>query len=166
MKPLYELAAEHRAIWEEILEACDEGDGSIPPHLVQKLDTAQGSFEFKAEQCLRIIKDLANRALMNRRAAAELLRSASAGESHLERLKLYVKTQMESCGIEEFQGELFGARIQANPQRVDVYDESLVPESFFRTERVLEKDGIKAILSEGGEVPGARLARSTHLRIR
>ncbi|MCV2528163.1 siphovirus Gp157 family protein, partial [Melissococcus plutonius] len=64
--------------------------------------------------------------------------------------------------ITKFRTPLFSFGIQNNTPKVEITDESLIPEEFIKTETKIDKKAIKAV----GNVPGVKIVQTESLRIR
>lgn len=90
-------------------------------------------------------------------------------ERKLEHLDQVTKQTMENFGIERSEGELFTTSIQSNSQpTINILDESMIPEEFFvpqpdKIDKTKLRDHFKAT---GEVVPGIKIERGTHLRVR
>ena len=70
-------------------------------------------------------------------------------------------------GKTKFKAGVFNFAIQNNPPSVEIYDETLIPEQYLVEQPAkIDKAGIKELLKQGEEVPGAELKQTKGLRIR
>lgn len=87
-------------------------------------------------------------------------------------LRDYLKVNMERAGIEKIDCPMFSISIRKNPPAVEVDDTSALPAAFWRTPEpkppvaAPDKAAIKAALSKGDAVPGARLVQNTRIEIK
>lgn len=87
-------------------------------------------------------------------------------------LRDYLKVNMERAGIEKIDCPMFCISIRKNPPAVEVDDTSALPAAFWRTPEpkppvaAPDKAAIKAALSKGEAVPGARLVQNTRIEIK
>jgi hypothetical protein len=87
-------------------------------------------------------------------------------------LRNYLKDNMERAGIEKIECPLFKLTIRKNPPSVEVLDTAALPAEFWRTPEpnppvaAPDKTAIKAALTAGVTVPGARLAQGTRLEVK
>lgn len=87
-------------------------------------------------------------------------------------LRDYLKTNMERAGIEKIDCPMFSISIRKNPPAVEVDDTSALPAQFWRTPEpkppvaAPDKAAIKAALTKGDDVPGARLVQHTRLEVK
>jgi hypothetical protein len=150
------------------MDMADADDGEIPPELLVCLEEAGGDFDSKLADCCRVVRAMDGWATAAR-AEAEFYRDkASRAEKAGERLKAYMKTEMERSGLKSRRvNDLFTVAIQSNPEAVVVDNIDAVPPEFDAVPaRRLVMDAVKQAIKSGREVPGAHLHRGTHLRIR
>lgn len=85
-----------------------------------------------------------------------------------EKLKEYVKSNMEMLGLEKIDTALGTISIRKNPPKVDVFDESQIEDRYYtiKTTRALSKTKIKEELEKGNKVNGARIISETSLQIK
>lgn len=83
-------------------------------------------------------------------------------------LRQRVHHAMNALGIQKIACPLFELRIQKNPPALDVFEEALVPDKFWRvlTEKVLDKAALKDAIKNGEDVQGARLTQGESLRVK
>lgn len=83
-----------------------------------------------------------------------------------EVLREHVKTSMKELGIQKIACPLFEMRIQDNPAKLEIFEEKLVPQEYWRTpEPEIDKAKLKAAIKAGTVVQGARLTKGDSLRI-
>ena len=70
--------------------------------------------------------------------------------------------------MKKIETDLGSYGIRKNPLKVDVYDESALPEEFIRVieERKPDKEKIKEYIKANGELKGVRMVESYSLQIR
>ena len=84
----------------------------------------------------------------------------------VERLRSNAEYNMEIAELEQVETERFNFRFRQNPPSVEILDEALIPEEYFRTKKEVNKSEIKKAISEGKEVSGASLVTRTRLEIK
>lgn len=85
-------------------------------------------------------------------------------QGELEAFKDELREGMAESGISRIESEEHGIlfRLDAPTKRVDIEDESQVPDKFFRVKKELDKTAIKKALEVGDDVPGALLVEGKH----
>ena len=99
-----------------------------------------------------------------------MMQCCKAIENRAERVKDYLKGQMERTGILKVDSAYLSIAIKKNPPAVCIDAESQIPAQFMRIPPppppVPDKTAIKAAIKAGQEVPGAHLESGTRLDIR
>ena len=157
---LYEIVDEVLLAYQETDE--DNGDGR------EALENWQAEFDYKLENCAKVIQNLKAEAEALRQEGQRLLAKAQTAKNRSQSLKEYIQNQMERLRLKKAKAGLFSFNIQNSPLRVDVSDEGMVPQEFWaRTQVIFDKKKISAHIKETGEIPDGVTARqNTHLRIR
>jgi hypothetical protein len=91
-------------------------------------------------------------------------------DNKIENITKYIEIQMRRSDIKQissFDGT-FSMRFRKNPPKVEIFDESLIPDEHFRVKTVKEvnKTSLKEALASGADVQGARLVQTETLRIK
>jgi len=85
-------------------------------------------------------------------------------------LRDYLKSCMESAGIEKIECPLWKVSIQKNPPAVEIFDTLSIPAAYMTEPKPVppapDKALIKQAIKDGFEVPGARMTQSTRLAIK
>ncbi|EAC6121028.1 hypothetical protein GD462_05635 [Listeria monocytogenes] len=156
---LYELTDNYLRLQELLEENKTEA-------VMDTLDAITDGFHDKAENIAKIIKSLAADAEMAGTEAKRLLKRKQALENNVQKLKIYLQTEMERMEIRKINSTLFTIQIQKNPVSVEIVDDSLLQAFFLLQEPKIDKKRIAEILKSGEEVKGARLVESESIRIR
>lgn len=159
MMKLYELTDNYLRLQELLEENKTEA-------VMDTLDAITDGFHDKAENIAKIIKSLAADAEMAGTEAKRLLKRKQALENNVQKLKIYLQTEMERMEIRKINSTLFTIQIQKNPVSVEIVDDSLLQAFFLLQEPKIDKKRIAEILKSGEEVKGARLVESESIRIR
>lgn len=75
---------------------------------------------------------------------------------------------MIATGKEKIKTDLFNVTVVNNPVAVNVIDEKLIPEEYFKVEiiRKLDKISLRDAIKNGEEIQGAKLMQGKGLRIK
>lgn len=160
---LYQIAEDYLIA----LEALAELDDLPAEAIADTLEGLSGTFQDKAANVAAYIRSLDAEAAAIADARKAMERRQSALERHADRLRDYLKGQMERTGIPRVQNPWVSVRIQPNPPSVVVEDETMVPERFKQpvtTIKLLKSDIAKA-LKAGESVFGAHIEQTTRLVI-
>lgn len=160
---LYEISAAYLETLEALAEIED-----LPAEAVA--DTLQGwigTFEQKAIAVAAYIRNLEMEAAAVEDARRRMERRQKSLERHAERLRDYLRTEMERTGIIKVKNAELTLRIQKNPPSVVIDDDSAIPAAYKQeviTIKLLKAEMGKT-LKAGEQVPGAHLEQITRLVI-
>ena len=124
--------------------------------------------ETKAINVAKFLRNMEVTAEAMKVAEADMAKRRKSIENRVLWLKGYLKGSMETTGISKIECPYFKLSIAKNPAALEIFDDAAIPEEFKRTETVtvLDKAAIKAALSSGREVTGAKLINGTRLVIK
>jgi len=165
MTALYELAAEYRADAEKLADMdLDEQT------LADTLEGLSGELEVKAQNVIMFTRNLEATAAAIKEAEAQMAARRKALENRAAGLRRYVLENMQFAGIQKIECPLFKLSIRDNPAAVDIYEPGLIPAQYMKQPEppppAPDKTAIKAAITAGTEVPGARLTKGTRLEIK
>lgn len=155
---LYELSQNYLAVQEMDL---DEDT------LRDTLDSIEETFEDKAENIAKLYRtvEAEEKAFEVEEKRFYAMKKTAANKKQF--LKQYLEDNMRLIGKTKFKAGVFNFAIQNNPPSVEIYDETLIPEQYLVEQPAkIDKAGIKELLKQGEEVPGAELKQTKGLRIR
>lgn len=167
MSSLFELTGNRLALQNK-LESLDFDSQTIA-------DTLEGeSTELQAK-----IEDYGY-VIRNRKSFADAMQSEidrmtarrNAEVKRVEAIESWLLQNMIACGISKIECPAFTIAVQANPQAVEVIDESAIPSEFMRTPEpkppvpAPDKKLILAALKSGNEVPGCSIKQASRLVIK
>jgi len=165
MTALYELAAEYRADAEKLADMdLDEQT------LADTLEGLSGELEVKAQNVIMFTRNLEATAAAIKEAEAQMAARRKALENRAAGLRRYVLENMQFAGIQKIECPLFKLSIRDNPAAVDIYEPGLIPAQYMKQPEppppAPDKTAIKAAITAGTDVPGARLTKGTRLDIK
>jgi hypothetical protein len=136
---LYEIAGNYLQALEGLAEIEE-----LPAEVIaDTLEGLQGNFEHKAISVGAYIRSLEAEASAIKEARKSMEQRQKALEQHAERLRDYLRLQMERTGLrhikvppERTKAPCIILRLQANPPSVVVEDEKRIPECYKRTETI------------------------------
>lgn len=161
-RSLVEIVKDNIALEELLLEA----DGELCPTLEEwMIITEQNKIE-KVDAYKSFIEHLEKGSEYFAAKAIEAHKLKKAYDSQIERLKNNLKWSMQQLGVEELAGTDYKYKLSTSKPRVDVYDETKLPEMYTRIKTTVEpnKDVIAKSLEIGIVIPGARLVEGKTLR--
>ncbi len=165
MSALYELAAEYREAAHRLADT-DLDEQTI----ADTLDGMAGEIEQKAVAVAMVIRNIKAEEDAIQQAVAGMVERQKAKAKTVERLKDYLKNNLEACGLKKVESPYFVVSVRANPASVVIDDESAIPTMFLvhppapapRPDKTAIKEAIKA----GANVPGAHVSSSTRIDIK
>ena len=138
-----------------------------PEVMKDTLDSIGGTFENKAENMAKLVRNLEADVTAYKEEEERLKTKRQAAENKLKWLKTYLEDCMKLTGKTKFKSGMFNFSIQKNPASVNITDEKAIPEEFLiQQPSKVDKTSLKEILKRGIEVPGAELKQTEGLRIR
>lgn len=165
MSNLYNLSAEVAALKEK-LEASDLDEQTIA-------DTIEAeSFDFE-KKCLAtgyIVKEFEGKILALENAYDEMWQRKVRFENGRKNLLKYLQTCMTIAGVKKVEGLEFDVAIRKNPQAVQVIDDGLVPEAYWKIPEPqpakLDKRQLLKDLKDGKIIPGCQLEQTERVVVR
>lgn len=157
---LYELTDSYLKVL-ELIENGEEG-------LEDTLESINDTIELKADGYARIIRNLEANAVALKVEIDRLTNRRRSIENSIDRLKENLKDAMIATGKEKIKTDLFNVTVANNPVAVNVIDEKLIPEEYFKVEiiRKLDKLSLRDAIKNGEEIQGAELTQGKGLRIK
>ncbi len=164
---LYQLSSNYL----QALDFLTDPELNLPIEAVNDtLEGLSGELEDKAINIAKFIRNLETTAEAIKQAEANMVKRRKALESRAQWLKDYLKYNMEATGIKRIDCPYFRLSIAKNPATLDIFDNHAIPDDYKHTETVttehIDKTAIKAALSAGQSIDGARLVNGTRLAIK
>lgn len=164
--PLYSLSKDLATINDEIINA----DGEISADLEKRLDAVNLQLTEKATGLRKWMAIIEGDGGILDDEIKRLQRIKKQNENLHERLKAYIKLNMEVADLKKIETPIGTFTIAKNPASVEVVSEEMIPETFkdeIPAHMEINTKHIKEALDEGYDVPGAKLiTNKTHLRIK
>ena len=149
------------------LEALAETEDLPAETIADTLKGWLGTFEQKATAVAAYIRNLELEAAAVEDARRRMEQRQRSLERHAERLRTYLRIEMERTGITKVKSAELTLRTQKNPPSVVVDNDSDIPGVYQQeviTVKLLKAEIGKA-LKAGQQIPGAHLEQSTRLVI-
>lgn len=158
---LYEIADEYRLALAELTDLEDEA-------VVDTLDALKGELEVKTMNIIQYTCEMDATIQAMKTAEANMATRRKSLENKKKRIQDYVKTVMESSDVTKIETPEMVISIVSNPPKVDVELEEIIPEEYFKEERILklDKTALKKALKNDPDIMGAKLVQSTRLKIK
>ena len=147
--PLYEISSRYL----QALEMATDPDEEID--IGDTLEAIEGEWEEKAKAVSAYV--------LNSMASVEAMKAAEKriydrrkhAEAQMERLKKYLLDNMQDTGITKIECPYFKISLAKCPPSVEVVNEELIPEEYWRVKTIREVD--KVSIKAAGGCPGARV---------
>ena len=163
-KPLYEISDQYLAALEQ-LEELELDEQSIK----DTLEAITGEVEEKSIAVAKYFQNLEAEAKTIKDAMEKMKLRHDALKNQAQRLKDYLKENMERTGITKIACPYFELAVVKNPAHVVIDDADALPKDAVTivTTKKIDKKVIREKMDEtGGGVPGAHLEQTTRLRIK
>jgi hypothetical protein len=164
MTKLYELAGDYLAL------ARMSGDPEVPDQaIIDTMEGIEGAIEVKAENLLTVVKNIEADVVALKAEAARLLDRAKVKANTIEKLREYLRQNMEVTGIHQISCTLFLISLAKGVPMVILDDEMALPDDLVKVETTRKpiKADILRALKAGRDIPGAHLGKSrSSLRIK
>ncbi|MDF2651398.1 MAG: hypothetical protein K0Q73_7203 [Paenibacillus sp.] len=143
-------------------------DGVELESLQETLESIEISFQEKAESIIKLHRSKVAEMEIIKAERLRLEHREASLKKSADWLRNYVESQMKRTGVTKIPSTLFGITLANNPVKVDITDEFMIPDQYFRISEVKapDKAAIKAALEDGVDIQGARLVREQSLRIK
>ena len=148
----------------EMYEAMEALDEDID--ITAALENIDGALEEKLESIAKLVRNLDATAKAYEDEERHFRAKKQAAKNRVESIKRYVKENLEEIGKDKVEAGIFKWSLQNGPGRVEITDETKIPEEFFVTEVRPLKSEIKKAIEEGVITEGAEIVRDKSLRLR
>lgn len=152
---LYEISEEYR----ELLSLVDSEELTADM-VADTLDAMDSEFENKARQCVAVLKEIEGAAMVAKNEADRLLNLAKSYNNSADRMKDYIRSNMEATNKEKLDLGIFKLTLKKPTQIVFVEDEAKVPDDYWRVipeTRQIDKRALLEAL-KNGPINGAHVA--------
>lgn len=162
MSNLYELSEEIQAI-----QTAYE-NGEIPEEaFADTLEGVQMAFDKKVENICKLRANLLADAATYKAESDRLKARETTAKNEASRLQNYLLSVLQAAGQKKIKAGTFTASIAKSPAALKIYDESLIPKSYYVPQPdKIDSAAIKEAIKSGENVPGAMLEQGEHLNIR
>jgi hypothetical protein len=146
-------------------------DGDMPDDVIDDtLESLEGEFTDKSTQVAMFIRNLEASAEAIKQAEAEMAKRRKATEARAERIRAYLKSNMERVGVNKIESAWFNLVIKKNPPAVVIDAEDSIPDDYWKQPETpplcIDKKLIAQAIKDGFIVPGAHLQTGTRLDIK
>lgn len=148
----------------EIYENLENIDDDVA--VATAMDAVDAALEEKLESTAKVIRNLEAEAEALEAEEKRLKARKMAVKNRIADIKGYVQQNLEAMGKDKVTSGIFKWSIQANAPSVNILDESLIPDDYWKIERKPMKTEIKKAIEAGELTEGAELVRTKSLRLR
>lgn len=113
----------------EMYEAMESLDDNID--ITAALENIDGALEEKLESIAKLVRNLDAKAKAYEEEEKRLRAQKQAAKNRVDGLKKYVKDNLEAIGKDKVEAGIFKWSLQNGPGRVEITDETKIPEEFF-----------------------------------
>lgn len=155
---LYELTKDYQTVLDLIADGSEGLDDT--------LESLGGAIEDKVENIAKVIKTLEARSAAYKAEEARMSTNRLGIDRNIKRLKDYAEQSLLSVGKRKIEGQLFTVSIQKNAARLEILDDTLIPECYQFLTTNIDKTMLKTALKAGEVIDGACLVQGESLRIK
>ncbi len=148
----------------EIYENLENIDDEVA--VAAAMDAVDAALEEKLESTAKVIRNLEAEADGLEVEEKRLKARKMAVKNRIADIKGYVQGNLEAMGKDKVTSGIFKWSIQANAPSVNILDESLIPDDYWKIERKPMKTEIKKAIESGELTEGVELVRTKSLRLR
>ena len=148
----------------EIYENLENIDDDVA--VATAMDAVDAALEEKLESTAKVIRNLEAEAEALEAEEKRLKARKTAVKNRIADIKGYVQQNLEAMGKDKVTSGIFKWSIQANAPSVNILDESLIPDDYWKIERKPMKTEIKKAIEAGELTEGVELVRTKSLRLR
>ena len=148
----------------EIYENLENIDDEVA--VAAAMESVDAALEEKLESTAKVIRNLEAEAEALEAEEKRLKARKTAVKNRIADIKGYVQQNLEAMGKDKVTSGIFKWSIQANAPSVNILDESLIPDDYWKIERKPMKTEIKKAIEAGELTEGVELVRTKSLRLR
>lgn len=148
----------------EIYENLENIDDEVA--VAAAMDSVDAALEEKLESTAKVIRNLEAEADGLEAEEKRLRARKTAVRNRIADIKGYVQENLEAIGKDKVTSGIFKWSIQANAPSVNILDEDLIPDDYWKIERKPMKTEIKKAIEAGELTEGVELVRTKSLRLR
>jgi|ERR1700685_1101125 len=166
---LYQLTNEHDFLLSQLY---DHETGEVNQEIENKLMQLDSTAVKKCTSIASYIRRMEADKEQLEKLEQEIYKRKKSYDKEMDRLKAYLKSNMERMEIDYIRSPFFQVKIKTNPHSTEIINEELIPQKFLnvkiieKTEVKPDKNAIKEeVLRTGVQVPGAYVSQKTKLEI-
>lgn len=163
MANLYELEQNFKNLIDILENSEDEALNEV---IAKSLGELEEDITKKAENIVKYTKNIKAEALALKEEAKRLSEKQRILENRATRLEEYLFSTMKFAGKEKIKAGIFDISIKRNPAAIKITSEELIPETYFKITKTIDKSLLKISLKNGINIPGAELEQKESLKIK
>jgi len=161
MNSLYLISTDLR----ELLSSIANNDGEITPEQESALAITQQELEAKGINYALVIRECEATVTAIDTEIERLTKLKSKPQNLAKKLKENISTAMKEFDCEKIESDLVKLSFRKS-EAVEVFDESLLVEKYYKYSPSIDKTAIKTAIKAGEDVQGARIVTNQNLQIK
>ena len=143
----------------------EENEGEVTPELMKEFDEIDGNFETKAEAYAVLIKQLIGESKLLKAEKQLLQERQTRKEKTADKLCERLAGTLKTFGKDKFETSKCKVSFRRS-KVVNIIDEKLLPEEYFKIKKEISKKDIKIALDNGQAVAGAEIVEKKNIQIK
>lgn len=161
---LYQISDEYKFLLDDLY---NHDTGEIDENVMARLNNLADSAQDKCINITKVFKEFEKEYKAVEEERKRMAKREKAFKNQIDRLKNYLKTNMEACDITKIECPQFVISLQKNPPSVEPYDKSVIPDEYKKITVEYDIQKMKYdMMTNGVVIPGARLVQGNSVRIR
>jgi len=157
---LYNIATEYQRILEELIDALDNEE-ITQESFNDTLDVISVDVEDKSLNVAAYYKNIEKEIEVMKEYENNMKSRRYAAQNKLEKLREYLKSNMQRCDITKIKGPEFTISIRKGIDSVEIENTELIPKQYVKDVTInYDKRLIKQAIKDGVDVPGVCLIKS------
>ena len=165
---LYNLTAECKTLYDDIIASADDDTGEVDLSLVNALSVRQEEWNDKAIAVACVYRALDEDSARVGREIERLTAIKKRLERERDRVKEGLANACNALGVEKVQGVYANISFRLSPPVVVIDNTDEIPEEYIRVKvtRNEDKTAIREAIKAGKEIPGAHLEQKKNIQIK
>lgn len=156
---LYNIATEYQRVLEELNDALDNED-ITQESFNDTLDSLSADVEGKSLNVAAYYKNIEKEIDAMKEYENNMKSRRYAAQNKLEKLREYLKSNMQRCAISKIKGPEFTISIRKGVESIEIENPALIPQEYVKDVNInYDKRLIKQAIKDGVDVPGVCLVK-------
>lgn len=161
MKPLYEINKD----FQNWLLKVEDNEGEVTEELMIEFENIGGDFEVKAEAYAVLIKQKKAESEAIKAEKLRLTERQAQAEKTVSGLTERLTNALNLFGKDKFETSKCKVSFRTS-KSVEITDETLIPDEYFKITKTPNKTNIKTAINEGKEIKGAVITENKNIQIK